>query len=119
MAQATNKNENTSNEEVKNAVDTAEMDNLKNELESSKAELEKSNLEKEALLKQVEELKNAVANQEKNGAYKKGSYIVHTPVKNFNGIIAGVQFAYGKANVQKGWVLDWFKEKGYEVEEVK
>lgn len=112
MAQATNKNENTSNEEVKNAVDTAEMDNLKNELE-------KSNLEKEALLKQVEELKNAVANQEKNGAYKKGSYIVHTPVKNFNGIIAGVQFAYGKANVQKGWVLDWFKEKGYEVEEVK
>lgn len=105
-------NENTSNEEVKatvanqeNVVDTTELENLK--------------LEKEALLKQVEELKATVANQENNGAYKKGSFIVYAPVKNFNGIVAGVHFAYGKANVQKGWVLDWFKERGYKVEEVK
>lgn len=43
-------------------------------------------------------------------------YIVETPVKNFCGIgAAGVQFAYGKAEVREGWVLDWFKEHGYKV----
>ncbi len=101
MAQATNKN----------VVDnTAELEALKAELEAVKAE-------KEELAKANEELKlNKV---EQKGAYKKGSFIVYTPVKNFNGTVAGVQFAYGKANVQKGWVLDWFVERGYKVEEVK
>lgn len=112
------KAEETKNPVVENKVDTAELENVKNELESSKAELEKSNLEKEALLKQIEELKAAVKEQDKN-APKKGSYLVFAPVKNFNGIVAGVHFAYGKANVQKGWILNWFKEKGYKVEEVK
>lgn len=45
-------------------------------------------------------------------------YIVHTPVVNFCGEVAGVQFAYGKAEVKPGWVLNWFKEHGYKVEEV-
>ena len=45
-------------------------------------------------------------------------YIVHTPVKNFCGEVAGVQFAYGKAEVKAGWVLNWFKEHGYKIEEV-
>ena len=45
-------------------------------------------------------------------------YLVHTPVKNFCGEVAGVQFAYGKAEVKPGWVLNWFKERGYEIEEV-
>lgn len=49
---------------------------------------------------------------------KEVKYIVHTPVKNFNGEVAGVQFAYGKAEARPGWVLEWFKEKGYKVEEV-
>ena len=40
-------------------------------------------------------------------------YIVETPVKNYNGIVAGVQFAYGKAEVHSGWILNWFKENGY------
>ena len=45
-------------------------------------------------------------------------YIVETPVKNFVGIgAAGVQFAYGKAEVKEGWVLEWFKKKGYKVTE--
>lgn len=51
---------------------------------------------------------------------KKGEkvYIVETPVKNFVGIgAAGVQFAYGKAEVKEGWVLEWFKRKGYKVTE--
>lgn len=45
-------------------------------------------------------------------------YIVHTPVENFCGIVAGVHFAYGKAEVKSGWVLNWFKERGYKVEEI-
>lgn len=43
-------------------------------------------------------------------------YIVETPVKNFVGVgAAGVQFAYGKAEVKEGWVLEWFKKHGYKV----
>ena len=46
------------------------------------------------------------------------TFIVETPVKNFVGVgAAGVQFAYGKAEVQEGWVLEWFKKKGYKVTE--
>lgn len=48
---------------------------------------------------------------------KEKEYVVYTPVKDFNGEVAGVQFAYGKAKVKAGWILDWFKEKGYKVEE--
>jgi len=45
-------------------------------------------------------------------------YIVETPVKNFNGIGAGgVQFAYGRAEVNEGWVLNWYKDHGYKVTE--
>jgi hypothetical protein len=45
-------------------------------------------------------------------------FIVETPVKNFCGVgAAGVQFAYGKAEVCEGWVLNWFKEHGYKVTE--
>jgi hypothetical protein len=45
-------------------------------------------------------------------------YIVETPVKGFCGVgAAGVQFAYGKAEVAEGWVLDWFKDHGYKVTE--
>lgn len=51
---------------------------------------------------------------------KETVYIVETPVKNFVGTGAGgVQFAYGKAEVRPGWVLDWFKEHGYKVTEKK
>ncbi len=45
-------------------------------------------------------------------------YIVETPVKGFCGVgAAGVQFAYGKAEVREGWVLNWFIEHGYKVTE--
>jgi hypothetical protein len=43
-------------------------------------------------------------------------YIVEAPVKNFCGVgAAGVQFAYGKAEVNEGWVLNWYREHGYKV----
>ena len=46
-------------------------------------------------------------------------YYVKTQVANFNGTVAGVQFAYGRSAValQEGWILNWFKEKGYTIEE--
>lgn len=45
-------------------------------------------------------------------------YIVEAPVKDFCGVgAAGIQFAYGKAEVAEGWVLDWFKEHNYTVTE--
>lgn len=47
---------------------------------------------------------------------KAKTYIVETPVANFCGIgAAGVHFAYGKAEVAEGWVLDWYREHGYKV----
>lgn len=46
-------------------------------------------------------------------------FIVETPVKDFCGVGAGgIHFAYGKAEVCEGWVLDWYKKHGYKVTEV-
>ena len=47
-------------------------------------------------------------------------YLVEAPNKNFNGVgAAGIVFAYGKAYVYEGWVLEWYLEHGYKVTEVK
>lgn len=47
-------------------------------------------------------------------------YKVKSPIENYQGIGAGgVHFAYGEAEVNEGWVLDWYREKGYTVEEIK
>ena len=44
---------------------------------------------------------------------------ITSPIKGVDGIGAGgVQFAYGQAEVNEGWVCDWYKEKGYTVEEI-
>lgn len=51
---------------------------------------------------------------------KKKRYEVKTPIEDYCGIgAAGVQFAYGKAEVYDEWVAQWFEEYGYTVEEVK
>lgn len=51
---------------------------------------------------------------------KKKHFKVKTPVKDYCGIgAAGVQFAYGEADVYDEWVAQWFEEHGYTVEEVK
>ena len=48
----------------------------------------------------------------------KKTYIVESPVPNYCGIgAAGVQFSYGKAEIKEGWVLEWYREKGYKVTE--
>lgn len=51
----------------------------------------------------------------KKAENKPKKYLVETPVKNFSGIVAGVHFAYGKAEVYEGHILNWFKRKGYKV----
>lgn len=44
---------------------------------------------------------------------------ITSPVEGYVGIGAGgVQFAYGRAEVNEGWVCDWYREKGYTVEEI-
>lgn len=44
---------------------------------------------------------------------------ITSPIEGYVGIGAGgVQFAYGRAEVNEGWVFDWYREKGYEVEEI-
>ena len=44
---------------------------------------------------------------------------ITSPVERYVGIGAGgVQFAYGRAEVNEGWVCDWYREKGYKVEEI-
>jgi len=48
---------------------------------------------------------------------KTSVYIVRTNDPTYCGIgAAGVQFAYGQAEVHDGWVLEWYKEHGYKVE---
>lgn len=117
MAKA-NENENVvTNEELETTKIALEEANKEKEaLLKEIAELNKAKEEKEALEKEIEELKKA---NESKSPYKKGSFMVTAPVEDFNGEVAGVQFAYGKANVQAGWILEWLKEKGFKVEEVK
>ena len=95
-------------EEVKKAVEEYEKTNIQTQIPTAKVNdtVKATNTEKQEDKKVV------------NQKSKEVKYIVHTPVKNFNGEVAGVQFAYGKAEVRPGWVLEWFKEKGYKVEEV-
>ena len=50
---------------------------------------------------------------------KVARYLVESPVENFVGVGAGgVQFAYGRAEVNEGWVLDWYREKGFKVTKI-
>lgn len=72
----------------------------------------------EAVKKYKEDTSKNDADNEERKTAKEIKYIVHTPVKNFCGEVAGVQFAYGKAEVKPGWILNWFKEHGYRVEKV-
>ena len=46
-------------------------------------------------------------------------YKVTAKVPNYSGIGAGgIHFAYGCAIIDEGWVLDWYRERGYAVEEL-
>lgn len=87
--------------------------------EKAKAEAQEKGLSKEDTKKHIAE---AVAKVKAENPIEEESkkYLVKTPVENFNGEVAGVHFAYGKAEIKEDcWILQWFKEKGYKVEEVK
>lgn len=101
-------------EELKKLIDEA--------AKTAKAEAKEKGLSKEDTKKLVDEaIAKVKAENPIQTEPKEKKYIVKTQVKDFNGIVAGVQFAYGKSAVelQDGWILNWFKEKGYIVEEVK
>lgn len=94
------------------------MANKNVNIEQNNVEKEELNQKNKALEEQIN--KNTETKEKnENNVKKEKAYMVYTPVQNFNGIVAGVQFAYGKAEVKEGWVLNWFKEKGYKVEEIK
>ncbi|HAK43705.1 MAG TPA: transcription termination factor Rho [Clostridium sp.] len=44
-------------------------------------------------------------------------YKITTPEEGYTGTIAGVSFANGEAETKSNWLVDWFIEKGYKVEE--
>lgn len=56
-----------------------------------------------------------VVNEEIDETPKAKKYMVETPVENYHGEVAGVHFAYGKAEVYEGHILNWFKKKGYKI----
>lgn len=98
-------------EEVKKAVEEYEKTNAQTQIPTVAVKVDDT-------AKSTSEEKKTAEEKTVKAENKEVKYIVHTPVKNFNGEVAGVQFAYGKAEVRPGWVLEWFKEKGYKVEEV-
>ncbi|MBM4762712.1 hypothetical protein [Bacillus sp. B15-48] len=42
---------------------------------------------------------------------------IKAPNKNYTGVSAGVSFVKGEAETDDKWLIGWFKNKGYEVEE--
>lgn len=100
--------------ETVETVETAE-ETVENTAEDT-AETTEPTVEEPKKLTNVQKAKTQ--EKEKVQPKKKGKYIVYTPVPNFVGIVAGVHFAYGKAEVKPGWILQWFKEHGYKIEEV-
>lgn len=60
------------------------------------------------------------AESEATETFKEKLYTVTAPVAGYCGVNAGgVQFAYGKAQVKAGWVLEWYRQHGYKIEESK
>lgn len=43
---------------------------------------------------------------------------VHTPNKNYTGVSASVAFCNGVGETDDPHLLEWFKDRGYEVEEI-
>ena len=96
-------------EEVKKAVEEMDKKQEENKIPVEQPKTQSIEKKTEKAQKNTEEVK-------KNTENKETRYIVHTPVKNYCGEVAGVQFAYGKAEVKPGWILNWFIEHGYKVE---
>lgn len=43
---------------------------------------------------------------------------ITTPSKGYTGVIAGIPFVNGEAETEDRWLISWFTEKGYTVEEI-
>ncbi len=95
--------------------------------ETALAKAEKDGLDEVATTEAVEKAVEKVVEADKKAqekaakeaeaqAEKEAVFIVESPVANYCGVgAAGVHFANGKAEVKQGWVLDWYKNKGYKV----
>ncbi|MEW8955767.1 Rho termination factor N-terminal domain-containing protein [Clostridium sp.] len=46
-------------------------------------------------------------------------YKILSPNKEYTGLSAGVSFVNGEGNTEDLWLVDWFKNMGYEVREEK
>jgi hypothetical protein len=44
---------------------------------------------------------------------------IYTPSKGYTGLIAGVSFVNGQGITEDRWLIQWFKNKGYKVDEEK
>lgn len=70
-----------------------------------------------AAAKKEEITEETIVEEVKEEKVKK--YKITSPIKGYVGVGAGgVQFSYGFAEVNEGWICDWYKEKGYKVEEI-
>lgn len=49
---------------------------------------------------------------------KEKEYEIYSPNKEFTGVSASVGFANGVGRTKDAYLVEWFKEKGYEVKEV-
>lgn len=114
---------------ISKTTEKATKEAKKQNLNEAQAKVYVDEKVKEALEKfdkEITEIKTKSTEQTEKKAEQKAKstkqiekkYIVYTPVKNFCGVIAKVHFAYGKAEVKPGWILNWFIEHGYKVEEV-
>ena len=86
--------------------------------ETARKKAEKEGLDEAATQSAVDEAvaKIQAAKEKAEGAPDEDVSIVESPVKGFCGVgAAGVNFAYGKAEVKEGWVLDWYRNHGYKV----
>jgi hypothetical protein len=45
--------------------------------------------------------------------------IIKAPNKQYSGVSASLTFVNGKAETNDKWLIEWFKNHGYEVEEEK
>lgn len=86
--------------------------------ETARKKAEKEGLDEAATQVAVNEavakIQAAKEKAEAEVTFDEDVYIVESPVKGFCGVgAAGVNFAYGKAEIKEGWVLDWYRNHGY------
>lgn len=63
----------------------------------------------------VEEAEKLQENAEAPKVEEEATYIVEAPNKNYNGVVATVEFKDGKGETSNKVILDYFKARGYKL----